>query len=412
MASTINAITTGAGGIVTTGDSSGQIALQSNGTTIATFTTSGVSGLANQIAWNTTIQTTGFTATSGSGYYIDTTSAAFTVTLPASPNTGDVISLVDVTGKFATNNLTINPNSLKINGTTSSATLSTNREGVTLTYTGSTNGWVAASSTVVSGASLPQTYTVSYLLVAGGGGGSGNGGAGGGAGGLLSGTTTLTSGTAYTAVVGGGGSAGPAPSPYQGGTGSNSTFPGVTNAVGGGYGGAAPFAGGSGGSGGGGGQNSTAAGSGTPGQGNNGGSSTPTAAAGGGGSGSVGSTGSAPAGGAGGSGSANSITGTPANYAGGGGGSGPSSGGSATSGGGAGGGGSSSGTAGTANTGAGGGGGWNTGGAAGGAGGSGVVIISVPTSSYSGTTTGSPTITTSGSNTIIKWTSGSGTYTA
>ena len=49
---------------------------------------------------------------------------------------------------------------------------------------------------------------------------------------------------------------------------------------------------------------------------------------------------------------------------------------------------------------------------AGGSGGSGVVIISVPTASYSGTTTGSPTITTSGSNTIIKWTTaGSGTYT-
>jgi hypothetical protein len=45
------------------------------------------------------------------------------------------------------------------------------------------------------------------------------------------------------------------------------------------------------------------------------------------------------------------------------------------------------------------------------AGGSGVVILSVPTASYSNTTTGSPTVTTSGSNTIIKYTS-SGTYTA
>jgi hypothetical protein len=35
----------------------------------------------------------------------------------------------------------------------------------------------------------------------------------------------------------------------------------------------------------------------------------------------------------------------------------------------------------------------------------------VPTSAYSGTTTGSPTITTSGSNTILQYTS-SGTYTA
>jgi hypothetical protein len=39
------------------------------------------------------------------------------------------------------------------------------------------------------------------------------------------------------------------------------------------------------------------------------------------------------------------------------------------------------------------------------------VIISVPTVFYSGTTTGSPTVTTSGSNTILKYT-GSGTYTA
>jgi hypothetical protein len=39
------------------------------------------------------------------------------------------------------------------------------------------------------------------------------------------------------------------------------------------------------------------------------------------------------------------------------------------------------------------------------------VILSVPTANYSGTTTGSPTITTSGSNTIMKWTTGSGTYT-
>jgi hypothetical protein len=47
----------------------------------------------------------------------------------------------------------------------------------------------------------------------------------------------------------------------------------------------------------------------------------------------------------------------------------------------------------------------------GGTGGSGVVILSVPTANYSGTTTGSPTVTTSGSNTIIKFNS-SGSYTA
>jgi hypothetical protein len=45
------------------------------------------------------------------------------------------------------------------------------------------------------------------------------------------------------------------------------------------------------------------------------------------------------------------------------------------------------------------------------AGGQGVVILSVPTARYSGTTTGSPTVTTSGTNTIITF-NATGSYTA
>ena len=45
-----------------------------------------------------------------------------------------------------------------------------------------------------------------------------------------------------------------------------------------------------------------------------------------------------------------------------------------------------------------------------GTGGTGVVILSVPTASYSGITSGSPTVSTSSGNTIIKFT-GSGSYT-
>jgi hypothetical protein len=39
------------------------------------------------------------------------------------------------------------------------------------------------------------------------------------------------------------------------------------------------------------------------------------------------------------------------------------------------------------------------------------VILSIPTSQYSGTTTGSPTVTTSGTNTILQF-NASGSYTA
>jgi hypothetical protein len=64
---------------------------------------------------------------------------------------------------------------------------------------------------------------------------------------------------------------------------------------------------------------------------------------------------------------------------------------------------------GTVNTGGGGGSG-NSDTANGGAGGSGVVILRMATANYSGTTTGSPTVTTDGTDTVLVFT-GSGSYT-
>jgi hypothetical protein len=61
--------------------------------------------------------------------------------------------------------------------------------------------------------------------------------------------------------------------------------------------------------------------------------------------------------------------------------------------------------AGTTNTGGGG------GGYQGSAGGTGVVMLSVPTANYSGSTTGSPTVVTNGIYTVIIF-KGNGTYTS
>jgi len=267
----------------------------------------------------------------------------------------------------------------------------------------------AASNSITT---LNTSYSSTYLVVAGGGGGggtpsgSGAGGAGG-AGGYLTGTQTLTVGSTYTATVGGGGAGGGATS---GTVGNNSTLTGVaTTASGGGRGGGYSTAGGAGGSGGGGGYPGQGGGSGTAGQGNAGGTGMSNGAApyyggAGGGSAAVGQSGAA--GGTGGAATQNSITGTAIYYAGGG------STGSTASTGNTGGVVGNPGTAGSANTGGGGGGGSNNASSStGGAGGSGVVIISVPTTYYTGTVTGSPTVTTSGSNTIIKFTA-SGTYVA
>ena len=79
-------------------------------------------------------------------------------------------------------------------------------------------------------------------------------------------------------------------------------------------------------------------------------------------------------------------------------------------GGGAGGANNTNGTAGTANTGGGGGSGGCGTGKSGGAGGKGVVILRMLTTDYTGTTTGSPTVTTDGSYKVLQF-NGSGSYT-
>jgi len=284
-------------------------------------------------------------------------------------------------------------------------------------YSGATNGWVPLTQG-------SYNYTATYLVVAGGG--SGGYTSGGGGGGLLTSTATLAIGVTYTVTVGAGG----ASVLYtQGNSGTNSVISGTglttITAIGGGGGGSSANgnSGGSGGGGGyGGGTTAYTGGAGTSGQGFAGGntSSSSYGSGGGGGASAVGGN-AASNSGNGGAGAASSITGSSVYYAGGGGGGAgvqnAYEGSGGTGGGGNGGSGlfgppftGNPGSPGGTNTGGGGGGAYNQGYNTG-AGGSGIVILSVPTANYSGTTTGSPTITTSGSSTIIKFTA-SGSYTA
>jgi hypothetical protein len=248
-------------------------------------------------------------------------------------------------------------------------------------------------------------YTITYLVVAGGGSGAVANyreAGGGGAGGLLTSTASFKIGVTYSIIVGAGGAA----NPGGGGQNQDNIAPGISGGIssliGGsvsvsasGGGGAsygsydAPLPGAGGGSGGGGGGRpaATNGGAGIPGQGNNGGNGTDSGSYGGsgGGAGSAGTTN-----GSGGAGLSSSITGTSVTYA---------TGGAV-----------GSGASGGTNTGNGGGGALNDGNA--GAGGSGIVVLSIPTINYTGITTGSPTVVVNGSNTILIFTSSSGSYTA
>ena len=252
-------------------------------------------GRTGTVDWCTTAKTSPFTATNGDGFFVNTNGGAVTVTLPSSPNAGDIIALADYANTWgvACKSVTIGRNGSKINGGCFDPQLSTTGQSVTLVYVDGTRGWktvtdstanvtgqpnyVTASGgtettsgdykihtftssgtfTVTAGGLPAGSDKVSYMVVAGGGGGGGDHGGGGGGGGFREGKCSsdpytdspLDAGVglsvtaqAYPITVGAGGAGGegqPSPSNPSGqGTwgapGSNSIFSTITSAGGGG----------------------------------------------------------------------------------------------------------------------------------------------------------------------------------
>ena len=279
----VNQISSQCGSTLTIGQSGDTV-------TLAAGATQSGFGRTGTVDWDTTAKTAGFTAVSGTGYFVNTTSGAITVTLPAG-SAGSIVSLADYTNTWQTNAVTVTPNGTdKIGGINANATLSTEGQSVTFVYTDSTQGWkniqdstsnvVGQTFITATGGTItccgdykihtftsPGTFTVSSLsstpannvvdyLVVGGGAGGGAGspnwtqGGGGGAGGyrtFVSNPTTspknapagiTVTATSFPIAVGGGGAGGTPPcATQQGASGSVSTFSSVTSAGGGGGGG-------------------------------------------------------------------------------------------------------------------------------------------------------------------------------
>jgi hypothetical protein len=285
-------------------------ALTNSGTITNTGTITGVSitgTIDNQVNWQTTVKTANFTATAGEGYFCNTTSGAFTVTLPSSPSAGDLVGIKDYANTADTNNITIGRNGSNIEGVANNFVISVEGGSITLIYVDATKGWLSTAAAKASDISSPlfvtatggtittsgdfkiHTFTgpgtfsvscagnpsgsntVSYMVVAGGGGGgAGEGvgdptavtGGGGGAGGFREGKSSFDSYTAsplnapaglpvsatgYPITVGAGGSGTPGSPPREGANGSASIFSSITSAGGGGTPGATGGTGGSGG---------------------------------------------------------------------------------------------------------------------------------------------------------------------
>ena len=241
-------------------------------------------GRTGTVDWCTTAKTSPFTAVSGDGFFVNTTSGGITVTLPSSPSAGDIVAFKDYANTWDCNAVTLCRNGSKINGQCQNATLNTESQSVTLIYVDGTKGWqdIHDSTANVTGASFTSatggtittsgdfkihTFTsdgcfavsnvgnpagggdkVSYVVVAGGGGGNTGGG---GAGGFREGKDTpkdsytasplaaacsgltVTAATFPISVGGGGAASGPSPAV----NGSNSIFSSITSTGGGAAGG-------------------------------------------------------------------------------------------------------------------------------------------------------------------------------
>ena len=256
-------------------------------------------GRTGTVDWDTTAITADPNpAVSGTGYFVNTTSGAITITLPTSPAAGDIVAFADYALTWDTNSLILDPGSNKINGSTDDYTVSSEGKSLTLVYTDSTQGWKVVNDgnsnagsqvtfitatggtettcgdykihtftgpgtfTVTCAGNQPTYQKVDYLVVAGGGGGghnasfSGTTGGAGGAGGFRESHCSTTSGCytasplassssipvtaqGYPIVVGGGGAGAnnPGPANENGTKGADSSFSTITS-TGGGFGGA------------------------------------------------------------------------------------------------------------------------------------------------------------------------------
>ena len=269
-------------------------------------------GRTGTVDWQTgSIKTSTFTATSGEGYFVNTTAGVITVNLPAG-SAGDIVGLKDYAGTWDSYAVTINPDgSDKIGGASAVDPTVANEGGsLLLVYVDGTQGWLTTQESVTTSPSGAENYLVAtggtpctgaicgdykthaftgpgtftvcslstcaandvvdYLVVAGAGGSgtSGPGGGGGGAGGfrmsnslslpapttspLASPTGIPVAATGYPITVGAGGAAG-APPGGNGADGADTIFSTITSTGGGWGGGFNDSEGNDGGSGGGGG---------------------------------------------------------------------------------------------------------------------------------------------------------------
>ena len=140
-AAELNIVDGGTSATSTTIVDADRVVLNDNGTMVQVAMTDVKTYIGGGTSWQA-VKTGNFTAAAGQGIFCNTTSSAFTITLPAG-TIGDEVSIVDYAGTFDSNALTVTANgSEKIFGSTDDLTVSTERAAFTLVFTDSTQGWL------------------------------------------------------------------------------------------------------------------------------------------------------------------------------------------------------------------------------------------------------------------------------
>ena len=106
-----------------------------------------VAAAAGGLSWQDVVTASTVTVESNRGYFINTTSNACTVTLPASPAVGDQVIVLDYARTWDSNAVTIDSNGNNFQGDPDTYTVDydTEGQGINIVYADSTKGWIPNS---------------------------------------------------------------------------------------------------------------------------------------------------------------------------------------------------------------------------------------------------------------------------